>query len=336
MDNKNKLLFLIVGIVLGALAMLIGTYIFDTDTHEGGTHASAMELNHSEEADEHEGETNEHAGEEIVKLTDEEIKELGIIVSVVESQQLQLHSDFTGEIVPDSYKLAHIVPRFGGIVKVVYKEIGDKVQKDEVIAIIESNESLVTYEVKSSISGVVLDLHMTPGELIGDDKHIVTVADLSSVWAELNIYQKDLRKVKVGQHADVYFDVVENAVNAKVFYLSPTVSEETRTATARLRLNNNNGYWKPGMFITAELLTDYVNVEQAVTLNAIQNFEGQKVVFVKEGEGFEPRPVTIGKTNTKYAEILTGLNKGDSYIAQGAFVIKSELLKESFGGGHGH
>ncbi|MDZ7765847.1 MAG: efflux RND transporter periplasmic adaptor subunit [Melioribacteraceae bacterium] len=90
------------------------------------------------------------------------------------------------------------------------------------------------------------------------------------------------------------------------------------------------------MFITAKVLTDFIEVDQAVTLNAIQNFEGQKVVFVKDGEGFRPQPVTIGKTNTKYAEVLSGLNTGQNYIAEGAFVIKSELLKESFGGGHGH
>jgi cobalt-zinc-cadmium efflux system membrane fusion protein len=177
---------------------------------------------------------------------------------------------------------------------------------------------------------------MTPGELIGDDKHIVTVADLSSVWAELTVYQKDIDDIKLGQSAQIYFNDIENAINGKIFYISPTVDEHTRTATARVRLNNSSGYWKPGMFITGKVLTDFVEVDQAVTLNAIQNFEGQKVVFVKEGEGFRPQPVTIGKTNTNYAEVLTGLNSGQTYIAEGAFVIKSELLKESFGGDDDH
>jgi cobalt-zinc-cadmium efflux system membrane fusion protein len=86
------------------------------------------------------------------------------------------------------------------------------------------------------------------------------------------------------------------------------------------------------MFITAEVFTDFVNVDQAVTLNAIQNFEGRRVVFVKDGEGYRPQPITIGNTNTEYAEVLSGLNSGQTYIAEGAFVIKAELLKESFGG----
>ena len=86
------------------------------------------------------------------------------------------------------------------------------------------------------------------------------------------------------------------------------------------------------MFISAKVFTDFVNVKYAVSLKAIQNYEDRKVVFVKNDEGFRPQPITIGKTNSRYAEILSGLNAGQTYVAEGAFVIKSELLKESFGG----
>jgi cobalt-zinc-cadmium efflux system membrane fusion protein len=330
MENKNKILFLFIGIVIGGVLVIIGTRFFGDEKMGNNQLVNAVEQNVDYNEEEH------SEDEEIVKLTSAEIDELGIVLDNVSSQKLQLHSDLTGEIVPDPYKLAHIIPRFSGIVKNVYKEIGDKVKKDEVIAVIESNESLVAYEVKSSIDGVVLNLHMTPGELIGDEIHAATVADLNSVWAELNVYQKDLRKIRVEQIAEIYFDEIENAVNGKIFYISPTVDEHTRTATARVRLNNSRGYWKPGMFVSSRVFTDFLNVEQAVTLNSIQNFEGQKVIFVKDKDGFKPQPVTIGKTNTKYAEVLTGLNKGQTYIAQGAFVIKSELLKESFGGDDDH
>ncbi len=324
MKNKNNLIYLLIGVAIGFIA----AYIIISITSNNSTDVIL-----SKEVTE-EKESGKGHNEKMVSLTNEELNELGIIINEVEPGNIQLHSDLTGEIVPDPTKLAHIVPRFGGIVKNVFKKIGDRVQEDDVLAIIESNESLVKYEVKSSISGIVLDLHMTPGELIGDDKHVVTIANLSSVWAELIVYQKDLKKIKLGQNVEVYFDEIDNAVSSKIFYLSPTVDEHTRTATARVRLNNKNGYWKPGMFVTAKVLTDHINVEKTVTLNAIQNFNGQQVVFVKEGEGFRPRPITIGRTNTKYAEVLTGLIAGQTYVAQGAFVIKSELLKESFGGDH--
>ena len=326
MNNQNKYIFMIIGIVIGALLTL--AFITFTKSESNDKLLKTNNTNHEQE--------NKHTDEGIVKLTDSDIAELGIELETVGSQKLQMHSDLNGEIVPDPDKLAHLVPRFTGVVKSVNKEIGDRVEKNEVIAVIESNESLVTYEVKSSISGVVLEMHMTPGELIGDEKHVVTIADLSTVWAELNVYQKDLNKIKVGQSAQVYFDEIDNAVKGNIFYLSPTVDVHTRTSTARVKLNNSSGNWKPGMFITAKVLTNFITVERAVKLNAIQNFEEQKVVFVKEGDVFKPQPVSIGKTSTHYAEVLSGLNIGQIYISEGAFVIKSELLKESFGGGHGH
>jgi cobalt-zinc-cadmium efflux system membrane fusion protein len=335
MKNKNKILFLFIGVTLGITLTLGGVYLFDNeDDHQEEHHE--LEGQHNDEENNHAQSEAHEEDEEIVKLSDEEIGELGIVLNELSGQKLQQHSDLTGEIVPDPDKLAHIVPRFTGLVIEVNKKIGDRVKKDEVIAVIESNESLVTYNVVSSIDGVVLELHMTPGELIGDEKHIVTIADLNTVWAELNIYQKDLRKIKVGQNAEVYFDEVENAVNSKIFYISPTVDENTRTATARIRLFNKRGLFKPGMFISAKVTTNYLDVEMSVSINAVQNFEGQKVVFVREDEGFKPKVVTVGKSNSKYVEVLSGLELGQSYVAEGAFKIKSELLKESFGGGHGH
>lgn len=323
---KSKYFYLLSGIVIGAIIVLASVSLVETDATE--------QLRTGFQEDKQD-ENKEHK-EEFVKLNQSQIKELDVKLSQVGPQKLQMHRDLTGEVVPDPDKVAHIIPRFSGIVKQVHKEIGDWVKKDEMIAVIESNESLVTYEVRSSIDGIVLDLHMTPGELIGDDKHVVTIANLKSLWAELDVYQKDLNEIKPGQQAQVFFDEKANAVPGKIFYLSPTVDEHTRTAIARIRLNNDTGFWKPGMFVTATVFTNLLDVSMAVTINAIQNYEGQKVVFVKEDEGFRPQPVTVGTINTYYAEILSGLNPGQTYVAEGAFIIKSELLKESFGGGHGH
>ena len=333
MIDKNKIFYLIIGIVVGVI-LTIGiskvlesnkslTHIETNNFHENEPNGSIIE-------DNHEGD------EEIVSLNDEEIKELGIILDKVGSEEIQMHADLSGEVVPDPDQVAHIVPRFTGIVKNVYKKIGDNVKQGEVIAVIESNESLVTYNVESSIDGVVLNLHLTPGELIGDDNHVVTIANLNSVWAELNVYQNDLQKIKIGQWVDIYVNKLEKSVKGKIFYISPTVDEHTRTATARVSLNNSRGYWKPGMFVNSRVSTNSVKVKKAVTLNSIQNYEGQKVVFVKMDDGFVPQPVTLGRTNSTYVEIVSGLSEGQTYIAEGAFVIKSELLKESFGGGHGH
>ncbi len=90
------------------------------------------------------------------------------------------------------------------------------------------------------------------------------------------------------------------------------------------------------MFITAKILTLSKNASLVVDKNAIQLFEGQSVVFVRDKEGFHPQPVSVGIQNDNTVEILSGLHAGQPYIAQGAFTIKAELMKESFGGGHNH
>lgn len=327
MKNKKGFIYFTAGLVTGALLFFLLNAMIPQH-HE--------EHPETEEAHESHDHGNESHEEESVVISAEDMESLGISVDTVKAGVLSAYTNLTGEIVPDPDKVLHIVPRFAGIVKEVNKTIGDKVTKDEIIAVIESNESLVTYNVKSSIDGVVLDMHMTPGELIGDENHVVTVADLGTVWAELTVYQKDLVNIKNGKNVSIYTGEDKNPVSGRIFYVSPTLDKHTRTATARVRLNNNSGNWKPGMFITAEIETDKINAANVVTLNAVQNFEGGKTIFVKDHDGFKPQPVTTGRADNKYIEITGGVNSGDVYISKGAFVIKSELLKESFGGGHSH
>ncbi len=328
--NKNNIIFLIIGIFIGASAALI---ILGTG-ESTANHSIEM---HDEEshADEHSGEAGEEHSE-FINISNDTMKEFGIEIKTAGPGELTVHKDLTGEITPNPYEVAHIVPRFAGVVKEVFKKIGDRVKKGDKIAIIESNESLVRYDVTSSIDGTILELHMTPGELIGDDKHIVMVANLKTVWAELNIYQQDLGEVKVGQTVEISSPHSKNIFKGKLFYISPTVDEATRTAVARVKLDNSAGIWKPGMFVSGKVFTSKKRVDIAVPKNVVQIFDGQKVVFVKSDKGFAPQAVTLGIENDKAVEILDGLHQGDKYVAKGAYTFKSELLKESFGGGHGH
>ena len=322
MKNKNNLIYLIIGIAIGFIAAYL---ILNTTNSEV--------LNPTEETTgKHESE--EEHNEDVVSLTEKELEEFGIKINKVESGNIQLHSELTGEIIPDPTKVAHIIPRFAGIVREVRKNMGDNVEKNEVIAVIESNESLVQYEARSSIAGTVIEIHMTPGEVIGDDKHVVTVANLSSVWASLTVYQKDLTKIKLGQNVEISTVDESKITKSKIFYVSPIVDKETRTSTVRVRLNNTSGFWKPGMFITGKVFTTSKKVPMVVNKNALQLFRGETVVFVQDNKGFRPQPVSIGFENNNLVEILSGLHQGQKYAAVGAFTIKSEFIKESFGGDH--
>ncbi len=278
----------------------------------------------------------EEVHEEVVRLSPEELKEFEIELATAEPGKLETHIDLTGEIVIDPDRLAHIIPRFPGIVKEVRKRIGDDVKKGEVLAVIESNESLAPYNVVSLIDGTVIEMHLTRGELVSDATHAFVVADLSHVWADLNVYQKDLTRVRIGQKAIISASPAPVEAVGRISYISPVVDENTRTAIARVVLPNPGRKWRPGMFVTARVIVGSNSARVVVPKTALQRLEENTVVFVKDAEGFEPRVVHIGRENTRAVEILSGLNPGETYVSKGGFTLKAELLKGAFGEGHGH
>lgn len=323
--SKKIIIYFIAGIFIGGIV----SYLL-LNAISGNETISKTEIAEAVHNDDHSESEEKHS--EVINISDEVKKEFGIEVKSAGEGKIAVHQDLTGEVVPNPYNVAHIVPRFKGIVKAVYKKIGDNIKKGEIIATIESNESLVSYDVASSIDGTILELHMTLGELIGDAEHIVMIANLNNVWAELSIYQQDLGKVKVGQTVEITSPHSKTVFKGKLFYISPTVNEATRTAVARVMLNNRIGIWKPGMFVSGSVLTNHKIVKVAVSKNAVQILNGEKVIFVSNGEGFRPQVVTLGMENSKLIEVIDGLHVGDKYISKGAYTIKSEILKESFGG----
>ena len=121
-----------------------------------------------------------------------------------------------------------------------------------------------------------------------------------------------------------------------ITYVGALVDEQTRTGIARVVLPNTKGQWRPGLFVTAELTAREEAVAIAVPKTALQTMEGQNYLFIKTNEGFEPIPVTIGKSDDRQVELLSGLTKGQEYVEEGAFSLKAQLSKSEFGDGHGH
>ncbi len=280
--------------------------------------------------------THEGEARGVVKLNAAEQKEFGIRTATAGPATIHEEILLTGEIIIDPHRIAHMKPRFSGIVTAVYKFIGDPVKKGEVLAVIESNESLSKYKLTSAINGTIIAMHMTVGENIDDETHIITVADLSLVWANFTIYQKDLPQVKIGQSAFIKASGETVEFPGRIAYISPIVDEKTRTASARVDLLNKERHWKPGMFVTARLWVSETPVKLAVAKNALLLMNDQTVVFVQEPDGFFPHPVTLGQSNGDTVEILSGLTAGQVYVVAGGFMIKAEIQKNAFGDAHNH
>jgi cobalt-zinc-cadmium efflux system membrane fusion protein len=278
----------------------------------------------------------EEGHQEIVNLSAEEMREFGIVVAQAGSATLTSSVDLPGEIQANDNTLAHIVPRFPGIVTDVGAQVGDRVAAGQVLAVIESDGSLSPYEVKTLLSGTVTAKHITLGEAVSREYAAFVVADLTTVWADITVYQRDIGDVAVGQEVRISAGRAHPPVTGTISYVAPVVDEETRTALARVVLPNPDGVWRPGTFITARILIESYVVPVAVPRTALQDFEDQDVVFVQTEDGFIPRPVTVGRSDENMLEIVSGLAAGENYVSQGGFTLKAELGKGSFGGGHAH
>ncbi|MGE3537796.1 MAG: efflux RND transporter periplasmic adaptor subunit [Candidatus Tectimicrobiota bacterium] len=189
-----------------------------------------------------------------------------------------------------------------------------------------ANASLTRYEVVAPLAGTVIQKHIAVGEMLKDDTEAFMVADLSTVWVDLNISAKDLLLVRKGQRVVVAADPTMQA-EGTVSYISPMVSDETRTVVTRVVLPNPDGRWRPGLFITATLTASDTPVAVLIPKTATQTIDGQPHVFVQTPEGFAPRPVTLGRANETHVEITTGLQAGERYAMTETFILKAELGK---------
>ena len=192
------------------------------------------------------------------------------------------------------------------------------------------------YVLTAPASGTILQKHIAKGEVLKDDSEAFVIADLSSVWVNISIYQKDMPIVRKGQEVIISAGHEIPDARGVISYVGPLVGEQTRTGIARVVLPNKGGHWRPGLFITARLTVKATDVPIAVSKTALQTMEDKTYIFVKTEEGFEPRPVTAGRTDEKQAEIISGLTAGQQYVTNGAFALKAQLSKSAFGDEHGH
>lgn len=200
------------------------------------------------------------------------------------------------------------------------------------------SEVLTEFNVTAPFDGKVIEKDITLGELLQEDTVAFVVADLSTVWVDLSIYQKDLPFVREGQSVSISPGRGIPDVEGTISYLSPVIAEETRTALARVVLPNPEGYFRPGLFITANLVGEDIPVPLLVPKSALQNLDGETCVFIKHLDGFKSQPVSIGRTSRTHAEIISGLKKGQFYVANGAFEIKAKIITSTMDShaGHGH
>ncbi|MCE3046455.1 efflux RND transporter periplasmic adaptor subunit [Legionella sp. 16cNR16C] len=269
-----------------------------------------------------------------IKIMPELLKAAEIKLSTAQEKTIKTRLKVYGKIVPNRDTLAPIYARYSGIIKSLTKNLGQEVKKDDTLAVIESNESLQEYTIKSPIAGTVVQKYATNGELAQDTKPIYEIANLANVWADFTLYRKDASLVKPGMQVIVSGDDGNASAVTTLTYISPLGIEDSQTTLARAILPNENRSWLPGMYVNGAIIIKEKKVPVAVALSAIQQMNGQDVVFVQQGNYFEAAPITLGEKDDQWVEVLSGLDAGQHYVSQNSYFLKAEIGKE--GASHDH
>jgi RND family efflux transporter MFP subunit len=172
---------------------------------------------------------------------------------------------------------------------------------------------------------------ITLGQSVERATDAFKIVNLQKLWVMLDLYEKDLGRVHIGQTVRLRTEALPGEVfEARVAYVNPIVDEKTRTANVRIEFDNPNGKLRPGQFVTANLIGDAKFASQevgAVSRKSVATVEGKSLVFVKTAHGFEKRSVELGLSGGDLVEVKKGLTEGEEVATDGAFLLKSELLR---------
>lgn len=351
-----------------------------------------------------------------IRMSADQMAEQDIAIAKVAGGMLMRHLTVLGTIVTAANRVARVPARVVGTVAEMRKQLGDKVEAGEVVAVLDSREvadakseyltavvnlelqrtnyeraralwerrisaeaqylqaqatfsetqlrvdlarqklsalgldanviaanakqeeeagrpsSLRRYELRSPLAGRVIDRKVDVGMAVGkegDPAEVYTIADLSVLWADISVLTSDLDLVEEG--AAVLITPAngdpEKRSDAKVIFISPVLSPDTRSARLIAELPNETGAWRPGAFVTTEIEIARDEVAVFVPRSALQKIDGSTVVFVHTKSGFERREIKTGRGDDESIEVTAGLYPGDEIAIKNSFLLKAELGK---------
>ena len=199
------------------------------------------------------------------------------------------------------------------------------------------NLSGSVFPLAAPFAGTIIEKKAVLGELAQPDASLFTVADLSTLWIESDLFEKDLGKVKVGAPATATLSAYPGEIfKGRLTYISSTMDKQTRTVKARVEVPNPDGRLKPEMFATVAIAIATGGGAKALLVpeDALLLLQGQPTVFVAESGGFESRAVEVGERAQGYVVLKSGVAAGESVVVSGAYALKARLLKSQIGDEH--
>src|SRR6266496_1655859 len=202
--------------------------------------------------------------------------------------------------------------------------------KDSAIDSLATKPDLAAvFSLNSPIDGVVVERNASIGASVGTDANLFKIINISRVWVDANVFEKDLQRVRLGQQVKLTVPAFPGAsFSGKVILVNSIVDPETRTVKVRTEVANPDGRLKPDMFANVEIITDVNRAAISIPKSAVLNDEGKTVVFVGEGNGYKKREVHVGIQNGDQVEIVEGLNAGDKVVVKGNYLLLQQSKPE--------
>lgn len=311
---------------------------FSSDSHTHDTHSHNEHENESHESEEEHGdhdddpehndddhghsENDEHEESTETRIDQDIAEKVGIKSDSVSSQTLNLQLSSYGALTTSPEQLSHVIARFPGLISSVEVDIGDQVRKGTLLAKIESNDSLQTYLINAPINGIVIQRHANTGEFVSDQS-LFSIANFDTLWAELRIYPTHRLKVAAKQHVE--FTINNQVVEGEIAHIIPAVNQPYQLA--RIKIDNTQLGLAPGLLIEGNIAIDKFVASIAVKNEAIQTMEGKDGVFIRSGDNFVFSPLQLGRKDSHYTEVISGITVGQKYVTENSYLIKADIEK---------
>jgi cobalt-zinc-cadmium efflux system membrane fusion protein len=267
------------------------------------------------------------------KISASAAKDGGVEFEVVGPQSISDIREVEGVVQLDPAATSEIRAQFPGKVMQVTKAVGDYVKKGQLLARIESSESLQIYPVYSPVSGVVAERNANVGN-VAYDQPIYVITDPSSTSVVFNIFPRDLGTIRPGQKISIETLDGKPVADSVLGGYLPEGNSAAGTALVRARLPNRDGRWRPGIALHGRVMVNAVTVPLAVRTEALQPFRDFTVVYANFGEMYEVRMLELGRKSSEWTEVLGGIRPGTKYVTKGSFLIRQDIEKS--GASHDH
>jgi cobalt-zinc-cadmium efflux system membrane fusion protein len=189
-------------------------------------------------------------------------------------------------------------------------------------ALAKKTDLAATFSLNSPIDGIVVERNATVGASVGTDANLFKIIDLSRVWIDADVFEKDLPRVRPGQEVKLKVTAFpESTFSGKVILINSVLDPETRTVKVRTEVANPDGRLKPDMFANVQIITDVNRAAISIPQSAVLNDEGKTIVFVADGAGYKKRQVQAGIRNNDRVEIVDGLSAGDKVVVKGNYLL---------------